>query len=239
MTTVEARQPAGRPTGGQFAARERSESEAILNSPLVELGEFGQWKNGGQASGASIIESPVSDREHNYWLCLESGANRSGYINVCPSEFGVEHPELGLGNANDRLYVGTENIRGQGGLEMQYCAASDVEEYAEQVMELEANNELDAFESKILKALREETGDDNLDIIFSSGGEAWDDVSVIYNSQVVDMAPIHTVNPDGSIEASTSNLMAHLESKPAYHQVVHGRIGDAVIQRLMAERFND
>jgi len=234
---LEVRQPGGRPAGGQYAARERSESNAILSSPLHQLGEDSEWKNGGQGHGISIVESPISDRERNYWISFESAANRTSYINVSPVEFGIEHPELGQSNDNDRLYIGTENSRGDGTLEVQYSADVDTDSYAEEIMELEAEGELEEFETEILNALRKETGDENIDIQFSSGGETWDDVAVLYNHKIVDELPIHDINPDGSIEASTSNLMAHLEGSAAYNQVVHGRIGDDIVQRLISQRF--
>jgi hypothetical protein len=235
--TTEVRQPSGQPSGGQYAERTREESEAILNSPLIQLGEGSDWKNGGLGRGVSIIESPISDRERNYFLCFESRVNRHSSIYVSPVEFGIEHPELGQGNDDDRIYIGTEDCRGMDTLDVQYLAAVDVSRYADQIMELEDEGKLSEFETEILIALRAETGDPNTDVRFFDDGITWSRVTVIHNHKIVDELPIHSINPDGSIEVTTSNLMSSLEDSPVYQKIVHDRIGDSVLHRLISARF--
>jgi hypothetical protein len=219
--------PSKHPT--QFAAHTRSEPAETGLGKL--LGESPEWVNGGQGTKLTIVESPVSDRERNYWVELQP----YGYLNVNPTEFGIFDPD-GPAYSGDRdsLYIGTENYALDGRLQVQYVAADSDMEFMESVEDLD-DEQLQELETAVLHALRTEFGDD-VDVEFTTSVERWADVSVMYNRVFTDENAVHEFDEKtGNVAFYTSNVMATLEQDEKYRALRDGD-GIQVIRDVLRDR---
>ncbi len=194
-------------------------SEKNHSAPENLLPEVPYWAAGGPAHNVGIIESPVSDRDRNYSLTFAPG----GYLVVNPLEFGIAHPDSGSLSDRDRLYVGAVDEQ-PGTLQLQFSTPIDEDAFDEPgylaaaVSDL-GDDELADIEHQILDAVHEQLGPE-CQIQFSSGGDRWDDLEILFTTE-------HETDPAqsthaGHISAFTSNLMAELEDNPTYRRVLAG-----------------
>jgi hypothetical protein len=205
---------------GRFGTSRQAEQDKTLVLP-----EAPYWDNGGSQEGVTVIESPVSDRERNYSLTFNNG----GYITVNPFMFGIESPETSGQYSGDRdsLFIGAGFDVSKGdALQVQFCYAADSEDLASEVEDLNAE-ELSALEKTIVDDLKAEFGD-SVVIEFSSGGDRWDDVQVMYNTSY----PGAERGLDGRLNAFTSNIMAVLEVDDQYLKVRNG-FGETIIYNAL------
>lgn len=201
---------------------------ALIAEPtaVLVLPEAPYWDNGGSKHGVAVVESPVSDRERNYALVFDTDG---GYINVEPFEFGIAAPgaEFNFNADRDRLFIGTEDDPTADTLHVQYCFAADVD-YLSAVVEDVDEDTLKAVEASVLAALQEEFGE-GIAVEYSSGGERWDDVSVMYSTRYPAQREL-----DGRLNAFTSNIMFGLEENEKYLKVRDGR-GEQIIWDALRE----
>lgn len=213
------------PDRTQFGEHERRDGDNV-----ALIGENANWVNGGQGDRVTVVESTVSDRDRNYWVQFEADG---GYINVNPFEFGIEDPDFQSTSDGDRLYVGTENYRGENRLQVQFASADDPyeSEYMGAVADLD-DETVNDLENEILNRLRFNFGED-IDVQFASGGDRWDDIQVFYN-KVYDDTTGGFENDRGKISFFTSNLMADLESDETYRSIRNGA-GLGIVAEVLAE----
>lgn len=150
----------------------------------------------------SIVESPVSDRDHNYHLDIKPG----GWVTLDVNETGIYDPDYGLQGERDQIFIGNED----GKLNVQYITDPEDLSYVAEEMD---DDEREQAETKIRDYLKKNY---NATADFTSS-DAWDDVTVIYNSS----EPTHNYQElkDGGVSITTSNLMAALESDKSYLNV--------------------
>jgi hypothetical protein len=90
-----------------------------------------------------------------------------------------------------------------------------------------STDELSALEKTIVEDLKAEFGD-SVVIEFSSGGDRWDDVQVMYNTSYLGSQR----GLDGRLNAFTSNIMAALEVDDQYLKVRNG-VGETIIYNAL------
>lgn len=212
-------------------ANSHVQSEAAtgtITAPAHPLGEGAYWANGGQATDVRMIESPISDREHNYHVSIPS---TGGHFHVNPWEFGISDPEGAFSDDTDRLYVGVSADSASGVLETQFTTQVD-SDYFDGIFDDVSDERRTRVEEEIRSRITEKFGPKTL-IEYSTGGEPWDDVSVMYNKNyAADGSQVVTFDDKGTAQFTTSNLMFDLEEDAGYRAVLDGQVNAVVFQTL-------
>lgn len=194
-----------------------------LVEPPFQLGLGSDWQNGGQAEGVTIAEAPsVDDRPKNFSVTFENNGN----FNVSPSEFGISRDTEEL----DRLWASWD--ADDRVLSTQFCAFVDSGNFDFEDLE---DDELADIESDIAAELKRDLGN-GVDIEFSTGGDRWDDMSVMVTREISTENLVF--DAEGRPTITTSSLMSVLEDDSVYQKIAVDRIGYPYIERVLA-RYRD
>jgi hypothetical protein len=237
-STYEPERGANPDNTGQFSETTKSTPSFTVVAGFKRdnvVGEAPEWRNGGMATGVEVIESPVSDRDRNYHLTFDV---LGGYVFVNPAEFGIEDPESDCDDWQqlDRLYISREIGGADGVLETQFESAVRDTEFTELLSDV-SEEQMAAIEAEVRQELRAQLSD-GVDVDFSSNGERWDDVRVLYSKTFDAEQSPATVDNDGRTSVTTSNLMPSLEEDATYVRVRAGA-GDTIIRQVLARHDID
>lgn len=186
-----------RESAGTFAVKTQGQPEIALSGNRPSDTEFCFFPEP-DGTNVQIIESPISDRDRNFWVTLADGAHvdidvfRAGLAD--PGSFSTGEERLFIGREGDQI---TSQFVGHG---------SDFSEEADELSE----DELSAIEEEVreqVKALAPGLG------IEFSNGDRWDCVQGLYD---IDTESAAQVEVDGRLSITTSNLLGGCETEPGY-----------------------
>jgi hypothetical protein len=207
---------------GGFAARARTDADAAAAPRRPRYA-------GVTATGATVMESSVSDREKNYWVQLD---DYPANVRFRPTAAGLTDPDRAEPFGHHKLIVRAE---AEGELDVtRVNLAYDAQDIHDAVAGL-GSSELDLLQEKVIATFKERYGDKvvpmfNLTNTQIAGFERgrWDGAGVKYRAHYSEDDAVLNEERDGTVGFYTSNLLADLEQDEAYQDVVYGRALDII-----------
>lgn len=208
---------------GGFAGRKLRDSDARLSQPPKRTP--GVW-----SLGATIVESPVGDREKNYWVGLKrlpaavhlKPAEGGFLAEDAPEQPGTHDIHLRV-NADHSVRVKARHMPARS-WEFEdvvaHLGSSETD-----ILEDRIRNEFDRrFHGRVQPYFRQE------DLGLGFQQTRWGGVRVQYVHDLTEDSAGLNEESDGSVGFYTSNVMATLEDDPAYIAVRDGEALDLILE---------
>jgi hypothetical protein len=201
---------------GSFTDKAQSAPELALLAG-VDLTGWTNGMNAVQPELVTVIESPVSDREHNYFVTLKDGAG----VTIDVFLAGIQDDDSYYGSDREQLYIGRD------GDDLVVQFSGEEEDFSEIAALLDDDDRID-IEEDVRAKVAEMLPGTNVEF---TNSDNWDFVQGLYTLPEAE----GTVEPDGDLSITTSNAMAALEAEPGYGAVRDGAVQRA-LRAVLAER---